>query len=147
MCKQIFKESGVRGFYHGLVSTFAREMPGYFFFFGAYEFSRSLFTPENKTKDDIGLLRTALCGGIGGVAFWISIFPADVVKSRVQINPNSELAKRGFLNALGTIVKTEGFLKLYSGLGPTIIRSFFATGALFVAVSNTKFFLSNLAHL
>lgn len=147
MCKQIFKESGIRGFYHGLVSTFAREMPGYFFFFGAYEFTRSLFTPENKTKDDIGLLRTALCGGIGGVAFWISIFPADVVKSRVQIDPNSELAKKGFVNALGTIVKKEGFFKLYSGLGPTIIRSFFATGALFVAVSNTKFLLSKLTHI
>lgn len=42
LSKQIWKESGIRGFFHGLTSTFAREMPGYFFFFGAYEFSRSL---------------------------------------------------------------------------------------------------------
>ncbi len=54
LCKQIFRESGVRGFYHGLVPTFAREMPGYFFFFGTYELTRSLMTPEGKTKDDIG---------------------------------------------------------------------------------------------
>jgi len=138
LCKQIYQQSGIRGFYHGLVSTFAREMPGYFFFFGMYEFSRSRLTPKNKTKDDIGILKTALCGGLGGVSLWISIFPADVVKSRIQINPNSPLAKGGFFNALKTIVKNEGIKKLYSGLGPTIIRSFFATGALFVTVEESK---------
>lgn len=54
LCKQIFRESGFRGFFHGLVPTFAREMPGYFFFFGTYELTRSLMTPVGKTKDDIG---------------------------------------------------------------------------------------------
>ena len=69
---------------------------------------RELLTPKNKTKDDIGILKTALCGGLGGVSFWISIFPADVVKSRVQVDSHSELAKNGFLKALTTIVKNEG---------------------------------------
>ena len=108
MCAQIFKESGVRGFYHGLVSTFAREMPGYFFFFGAYELSRSMLTPVNKTKDDIGILKTALCGGLGGVSLWVSIYPADVVKSRVQIEPHGPLAKLGFFGALKHILVKEG---------------------------------------
>lgn len=112
-------------------------------FFGAYELSRSLFARNLKSKDDIGILKTALCGGLGGVSFWISIFPADVIKSRVQINPNSELAK-SLLGAFSHIIRNEGILKLYSGLGPTIIRSFFATGALFVAVSETKRFLKIL---
>jgi len=57
-------------------------MPGYFFFFGTYELSRQLMTPKNKTKDDIGILKTAICGGLGGVSLWCAIFPADVVKSR-----------------------------------------------------------------
>lgn len=143
LCKQIFRESGVRGFYHGLVSTFAREMPGYFFFFGTYELTRSLMTPKNKTKDDIGILKTAICGGLGGVSLWVAIFPADVVKSRIQIDSNSALAKGGFINALKTILKNEGIAKLYSGLGPTIVRSFFATGALFVTVEESKKFFNS----
>jgi solute carrier family 25 ornithine transporter 2/15 len=61
-------------------------MPGYFFFFGGYEFSRHLLTPEGKTKDEIGPLRTMLCGGIGGVMLWVAIFPTDVVKSRIQVS-------------------------------------------------------------
>lgn len=137
----------MRGFYHGLVSTFAREMPGYFFFFGAYELSRSMFAKDGGSKSDIGILRTGLCGGLGGVSFWLSVFPADVVKSRVQIDSNGPLAKKSFVGALSHIAKTEGMLKLYSGLGPTIIRSFFATGALFIAVSETDKFLTKVLGL
>jgi len=40
--------------FRGLVPTFAREMPGYFFFFGGYEASRYMMTPPEKTKDDLG---------------------------------------------------------------------------------------------
>lgn len=49
------REEGFKGFFHGLSSTFAREMPGYFFFFGGYELSRYFLTPKGKTKDEIGM--------------------------------------------------------------------------------------------
>lgn len=42
LTKQIFRQEGVRGFYRGLGPTLAREMPGYFFFFGGYEGTREL---------------------------------------------------------------------------------------------------------
>jgi hypothetical protein len=42
--------------FRGLNSTIAREMPGYFFFFGGYEASRELLRPEGKTKDEIGMM-------------------------------------------------------------------------------------------
>ena len=38
------------GLYHGLIPTFARDMPGYFFFFFAYEASRELLTPAGNFK-------------------------------------------------------------------------------------------------
>lgn len=40
LTRQIFKQEGVLGFYRGLGPTLAREMPGYFFFFGGYEGTR-----------------------------------------------------------------------------------------------------------
>ena len=85
-----------------------------------------------------GIFKTALCGGLGGVSLWVAIFPADVVKSRIQIDSTSALAKQIFVGALRTILRTEGIGRLYSGLGPTIVRSFFATGALFVTVEESK---------
>ena len=33
-----------------------------------------------------GPLRTIFCGGMAGVSLWIAIFPADVVKSRIQVH-------------------------------------------------------------
>jgi solute carrier family 25 ornithine transporter 2/15 len=52
--KEILQVEGIRGMFKGLTSTMAREMPGYFFFFGGYEITRHLLTPEGKTKDEIG---------------------------------------------------------------------------------------------
>uniref|UniRef100_A0A674JLV7 Solute carrier family 25 member 15 n=1 Tax=Terrapene triunguis TaxID=2587831 RepID=A0A674JLV7_9SAUR len=42
--KNIFQSEGLLGFFQGLTSTWLREVPGYFFFFGGYEVSRSFFT-------------------------------------------------------------------------------------------------------
>lgn len=49
------KEEGPAGFFRGLTSTWAREVPGYFFFFAGYNFSRKLLTPpDHKPGDDLG---------------------------------------------------------------------------------------------
>ncbi|CAH8848430.1 unnamed protein product [Trichobilharzia szidati] len=144
--KSIYREKGLRGFTCGLSATFAREMPGYFFFFGGYEASRTLLTPVNGRKEDLGPVKTVISGGIGGVSLWMAIFPFDVVKSRMQIghhattsNINGNQSKnQNFLSVLLDIKKNEGFFALYRGLGPTILRTFPATGALFLAVEWTR---------
>jgi solute carrier family 25 (mitochondrial ornithine transporter) member 2/15 len=68
LTRTILREEGPRGMFRGLVPTFAREMPGYFFFFGGYEFSRSLMTPEGKTKDEIG--QWLFCSQ-NNILFWL----------------------------------------------------------------------------
>merc|ERR1712107_19259 len=57
---QILRQDGVPGLFRGLTATFTREMPGYFFFFMAYEATRHVLTPAGKTKDEIGALRTVV---------------------------------------------------------------------------------------
>lgn len=85
MTKIVINESGYFGLFRGLSSTIAREMPGYFFFFGAYEGTRELFTKPGQTRDDIGWVKTMIAGAAGGVVLWLVIFPADLVKSRIQV--------------------------------------------------------------
>jgi len=139
LTQQILRSEGPRGLFHGLTPTFAREMPGYFFFFMAYEASRELLTPAGKTKDEIGLFRTAISGGIAGVTLWTVIFPADVIKSRQQVSGISEpMFRAGY-----QIFRNEGILALYNGLLPTVIRTFPATGALFCAVEYSKKFMNS----
>lgn len=53
--KSIMKNEGPQGFFQGLTTTIAREVPGYFCFFGAYELSRTMFANYMKCdKEDIG---------------------------------------------------------------------------------------------
>ncbi|CAL4064852.1 unnamed protein product, partial [Meganyctiphanes norvegica] len=139
LTRRILATDGLPGLFRGLTATFAREMPGYFFFFGGYEASRSLLTPPGKSKDDIGPMRTMLCGGIAGVILWVAIFPTDVVKSRIQIAGSTE----PFIAVLKNIYRNEGILALYNGLSPTVVRSFPATAALFLTYESTKSLLHN----
>ncbi|XP_023210240.1 mitochondrial ornithine transporter 1-like isoform X2 [Centruroides sculpturatus] len=137
LTRQIVKNEGIPGLFRGLTSTIFREMPGYFFFFGGYEICKTLITPKGKSKEELGPLEICFCGGIGGIALWVSIFPADVVKSRIQI----EGLREPMLSVMTRIIKNEGFRTLYKGLGPTILRTFPSTGALFVSYEYTKKFL------
>uniref|UniRef100_A0A1B0AE95 Uncharacterized protein n=1 Tax=Glossina pallidipes TaxID=7398 RepID=A0A1B0AE95_GLOPL len=139
--KDILETEGIRGLYRGLGTTFVREMPGLFFFFGGYEGARTLFAEQGQTKDDIGPLKTMCAGAIGGVSLWTFTFPADVIKTRIQVG-NLE----GSMIAVGTqIVKKEGFLALYNGLLPSIIRTVPASATLFWIYEYTKKILSDLA--
>ncbi len=130
----ILKSEGIPGLFRGLTPTFAREMPGYFFFFFTYEFCREVFRPEGKTKDEIGPLKTVVSGGMAGVALWTAVFPADVIKSRHQVMN----AKEPMLKTASNILRTEGVMALYNGLAPTLLRTFPATGALFLAYETSK---------
>lgn len=61
-------------------------MPGYFCFFFAYELTRELLTKPGQSRDEIGMVRTMIAGAASGVVLWTVIFPADVIKSRIQVN-------------------------------------------------------------
>lgn len=139
MCRQIYKTNGIRAFFVGMTPTLVREVPGYFSLFGAYEFSRHMFTAPGKTKDDIGLVKTACSGAIGGMALWALAFPADVIKSRIQISGTGTFGTVFF-----DILKNEGIPALYKGLTPTLIRTCSASSCLFIAYESTKRFLHSL---
>lgn len=57
---QIIREDGFLGLFRGMTPTLAREVPGYFFFFGGYELFRHLLTPKGKTADEIGKILFSL---------------------------------------------------------------------------------------
>ncbi|XP_058404088.1 mitochondrial ornithine transporter 1 isoform X5 [Diceros bicornis minor] len=134
--KSILRKDGPLGFYHGLSSTLLREVPGYFFFFGGYELSRSFFA-SGRSKDDLGPVSLMLSGGIGGICLWLAVYPVDCVKSRIQVLSMSG-KQAGFLGTFIGVVRSEGIMALYSGLKPTMIRAFPANGALFLAYEHSR---------
>ncbi|ELK02988.1 mitochondrial ornithine transporter 2 [Pteropus alecto] len=134
--KGILRKDGPLGFYHGLSSTLLQEVPGYFFFFGGYELSRS-FLASGRSKDELGPVSLMLSGGIAGICLWLVIFPVDCIKSRIQVLSMSG-KQAGFIGTLLSIVESEGITALYSGLTATMIRAFPANGSLFLAYEYSR---------
>ncbi|XP_037599381.1 mitochondrial ornithine transporter 1 isoform X3 [Cebus imitator] len=134
--KSILRKDGPLGFYHGLSSTLLREVPGYFFFFGGYELSRSFFA-SGRSKDELGPVPLMLSGGVGGICLWLAVYPVDCIKSRIQVLSMSG-KQAGFIGTFINVVKNEGIMALYSGLKPTMIRAFPANGALFLAYEYSR---------
>uniref|UniRef100_A0A0R3PE85 Mitochondrial ornithine transporter 1 n=1 Tax=Angiostrongylus costaricensis TaxID=334426 RepID=A0A0R3PE85_ANGCS len=133
VCRDMWRDKGIRGFFVGMTPTLAREVPGYFFFFGSYETSRYLFSKEGQHKDDIGLVKTAISGAVGGMSLWTATFPFDSIKSRMQVT-----GKGSFLRLLIHVAKTEGVRSLYKGLLPTLVRTSLASGSLFVTYEESR---------
>ncbi|KAG7284179.1 hypothetical protein NEMBOFW57_010542 [Staphylotrichum longicolle] len=99
--KHILRTSGVRGLFHGGTVTALRDSIGYGFYFWGYELCSRLAFPPTPSHPDTGsggeggggggggilssdAARVLLCGGLAGIITWASIFPLDVIKTRVQ---------------------------------------------------------------
>ncbi|KAK9777762.1 putative Mitochondrial basic amino acids transporter [Seiridium cardinale] len=87
IAKSILRREGVRGLYFGGVVTALRDSIGYGFYFWSYELSTRMMVSSTKREMSFSedAAKVLLCGGLAGVATWASIFPLDVIKTRVQV--------------------------------------------------------------
>ncbi|KAJ3160088.1 hypothetical protein HDU88_008360 [Geranomyces variabilis] len=140
--RQIYIRNGIRGYYRGLGCTIIRETPSYGAYFASYELLCRLMIPpgEESAEPSPKLL---FAGGAAGVVAWLSTYPFDVVKTRLQsveheVNPRY----RNTMHCLREIVRHEGWRVLFSGWGATAIRAFPTNAATFYAVAFAKRWLS-----
>jgi len=105
--KEILRSEGIRGLYFGGVVTALRDSIGYGFYFWSYELSTRLMMSkmQERGSDKQEAAKVLLCGGIAGVVTWASIFPLDVIKTRVQTQFTSDSTTAPLL---GSAVSTDG---------------------------------------
>jgi hypothetical protein len=133
----VVRTEGLRGLYRGFVSNIARNTPGEMVFFATYEQCRHLLKRPGQVKDDIGALGSFACGSCAGIAYWVSIYPLDSVKSRIQVL-SAEGKVCGLWQTFWSILKTEGVKKLYHGVGYSIPRACIGSGSHFVFYETTR---------
>ncbi|GKT39874.1 mitochondrial basic amino acids transporter [Colletotrichum spaethianum] len=86
--KDAWRAEGVRGLYFGGAVTALRDSIGYGFYFWSYELSTRWMgvggdgVKETDMREEAA--KVLLCGGLAGIVTWASIFPLDVIKTRVQ---------------------------------------------------------------
>ncbi|EAW06917.1 putative mitochondrial carrier protein [Aspergillus clavatus NRRL 1] len=136
VAKDILRTRGLTGLYFGGVITCARDAIGYGFYFWSYEYCKRLIASDNDDAHQTAL-KVLLCGGIAGVATWASVYPLDMVKTRLQAQaiaaaPDRQplIHSQGNTRLLNSyqIAKeaynSEGLKAFYRGLGVCSLRAF-----------------------
>lgn len=90
--------------------------------------------------------RYFLSGGLCAAASHGVTTPIDVVKTRIQSDPDS-YANQGVLEAAQTIIKADGSTALLAGLGPTVIGYGLEGGAKFGLYESLKPEMTRLLNL
>ncbi|KAF9334963.1 mitochondrial carrier domain-containing protein [Linnemannia elongata] len=86
--KDVIRRFGLRGLYQGGWVTILRDAPGYGVYFLAYEgLKRGLEVPAGETGG-INTWKLLFAGGVAGTLSWASIYPLDVIKTRLQTQPH-----------------------------------------------------------
>ncbi|KAI9476528.1 MAG: mitochondrial carrier domain-containing protein [Benjaminiella poitrasii] len=141
--KQICRAQGFAGLYRGFIPTFIRETGGNAFWFGVYEYTcaaliqyrrnRAIETEKIITKNDLTAPELMIAGAVGGIAYNLSFFPVDVIKSRLQIQQgNAQSQFKSSIQIAKEIYAGTGFKGFYRGCGITAAKSAPANAIIFM---------------
>ncbi|KAI4931352.1 hypothetical protein J4E85_003944 [Alternaria conjuncta] len=139
VARDVWKAEGIRGLYYGGGITSVRDAVGYGFYFWSYELSKQAWSsPDDSDRETA--MKVLLCGGLAGVITWASIFPLDVIKTRVQtqilhapmrhgegsalLGSETPRARLSAVEVARHAYKTEGAGVFFRGLGICSIRAF-----------------------
>ncbi|RUS12706.1 mitochondrial carrier domain-containing protein [Endogone sp. FLAS-F59071] len=148
--QSIYTEEGVPGFYRGVVPSVVQIMPYMGLMFGSFD----------ALKRGIGWLKVhhclpstsvtfedMFCGALAGVFSKAGIFPMDVVRKRLQVQGPRRTAyvirdlpqySASMFMCMREIVRHEGFLALYKGLVPGIVKAAPASAVTFLVYGKTR---------
>ncbi|KFY11140.1 hypothetical protein V492_04638 [Pseudogymnoascus sp. VKM F-4246] len=147
LARSVIRSEGVKGLYYGGTVTALRDSIGYGFYFWSYELGKRILTAQlgEDSSPRAEAAQSLLCGGIAGVVTWASVFPLDVIKTRVQTQalPAAErtpllgaasaaAVKQGRMGAIETarrIYREEGASVFFRGLGVCSVRAFIVNAA------------------
>ncbi|ESK94138.1 mitochondrial ornithine transporter 1 [Moniliophthora roreri MCA 2997] len=145
VAREMWSEWGFRkGVMRGYWITVMREIPAYAGFYTAYEFSKRRFISIYGPELPVWALLAS--GSTGGIAYWLSCYPLDVIKSRVQLRPTppSGTPVQYVANEVRMILAESGARGLFNGLSPSLLRSIPAAASTFAAFELTREYLAKV---
>ncbi|CAG8548102.1 333_t:CDS:2 [Diversispora eburnea] len=139
----------IKCLYQGGLVTIIRDAPGYGVYFWAYEGIKRLTNASSSSDDSINDIKLLFSGGMAGVISWASIYPLDVIKTRIQTQPFTTAALMmssttkftenklmminnnifipkffsGIINCTFRLYSQEGISGFFKGITPTLIRA------------------------
>ncbi|KAF1956557.1 mitochondrial carnitine/acylcarnitine carrier protein [Byssothecium circinans] len=132
-------EGLLRGPYRGTAVTFLREAQAYGVWFTAFEYMMNKDAERNNIKRaEISTLKVALYGGLAGEALWLSSYPFDVVKSKMQSDGfGADQKYKSMRDCFAKTWRAEGMGGFWRGIGPTLLRAMPVSAGTFATVELT----------
>ncbi|KAG2129870.1 mitochondrial carrier [Suillus bovinus] len=143
VAKEMWRDWGFRkGVMRGYWVTVAREIPAYAGFYTAFEFSKRQF--QRQYGDKVPVWALLASGSTGGLAYWLSCYPLDVIKSRIQLRQTPPTGKpwKYMTNEIRMVIAESGITGLFRGLSPSLLRTIPAGASTFAAFELTREFLT-----
>uniref|UniRef100_A0A8C5SSK7 Mitochondrial basic amino acids transporter n=1 Tax=Laticauda laticaudata TaxID=8630 RepID=A0A8C5SSK7_LATLA len=120
---KIYRKEGLKGINKGMVSTFLRETPSFGFYFLTYDCLTRYLGCE--AEDSYIVPKLLLAGGMSGIVSWLSTYPVDVIKSRLQADGVGGVVRyQGILDCIRKSYRDEGPRVFTRGLTSTLLRAF-----------------------
>lgn len=131
MLRQVLHAESVRGLFRGTSITAIRDVPSHGVYFGVFQAVKNSVAPSEGQKSSA--LAIWIAGGVAGAASWLSVYPFDVIKSRIQAAAPGEVTGMGWRECARASYQAEGGSVFFRGLVATLSRAFFVNGAIFLA--------------
>uniref|UniRef100_H2ZW17 Mitochondrial basic amino acids transporter n=3 Tax=Latimeria chalumnae TaxID=7897 RepID=H2ZW17_LATCH len=131
---KIYHKEGIRGVNRGMLATLLRETPAFGFYFLTYDIlTRSLGC---EPEDNYIIPKLLFAGGMSGITSWLSTYPFDVIKSRIQADGRGGVHKyNGMVDCVRQSYRKEGWRVFTRGLTSTLLRAFPVNAATFASVT------------
>ncbi|CAL8313797.1 unnamed protein product [Lota lota] len=131
---RIYNREGLRGINRGMLTTLIRETPG----FGVYFLTYDVLTRAIGCEPDAPYMipKLLFAGGMSGIASWLSTYPVDVIKSRLQADGVGGVNQyHSIADCVRQSVKKEGYMVFTRGLTSTLLRAFPVNATTFATVT------------
>lgn len=109
--RDLLRRRGVAAFYAGWRPLVCRDVPGYAILYTVFVRGRDAGAPP------------WLCGGLSGVAFYLSTLPVDRVKTVMMTQPLDAPTFRSASGAAAELWRAHGAAGFYRGCAPTLART------------------------
>lgn len=151
--KLIYGLEGVKGMYRGLSPSVLQIAPltgGQFMFYNIFgSMFRQYF--NISASETLPAIELFICGGLAGLCTKLLVYPLDLAKKRMQIQgfaKSRQTFGRHFVcdsmfNCMYNIVKQEGFVGLYKGLYPALLKACFMSAFYFAIYDEMVWILNH----
>jgi len=122
----ILRELGPRGLYKGSPACLLRDIPFSAIYFPAFAHMKEYFTSglgPNSSHAEKGFW-TMIAGTLAGVPAASLVTPADVIKTRIQVEARKgQQTYSGIIDCATKVYTQEGFSAFWKGTGARVMRS------------------------